>query len=169
MKKIYAALISGLFAVATLSSCEKEPEPIDVTKNAFLHERAWQMSDYRLTTNIDAEVPVWTDLFTMMDPCKKDDYFFFHTKNSGAVYDYFIKCATTDPDSEPFYFSITDNDQYITVYTNPEDMAGSIILQGKITTPHIDEFKVNHRYWNEATELTEEVEFTFNKIVPVDF
>lgn len=168
MKKIYAGLLSGLLILTALSSCDKQ-ETVDVTKTGYLYNRGWQIIGLRSTSNVDVEEPIWVNLYDAMDPCKKDDYYFFSTKSSGAVYDHFIKCALSDPDSVQFWFSVSEDDQFIKVYSNPEDVEGSILVQGKITTPHIDTFKVNHRYWNPTTELNEEIEFTFKHFVPTDF
>ncbi|MBX9450142.1 MAG: hypothetical protein KL787_10665 [Taibaiella sp.] len=46
------------------SSCEEDKAPIDVTKNAFLYQRAWKLVGLQQTLNIDAETPVWNDLYS---------------------------------------------------------------------------------------------------------
>lgn len=169
MKKIISVLLAGIMGLTLFSSCEEDKEPIDVTKNAFLYQRAWKLVGLQQTLNIDAETPIWNDLYVLMEPCEQDDYMYFHTKSSGATFDYFIKCSSTDVDSTNFWYNITDNDSYITVYTNPDDMASSIVLQGGMSTPHIDTFRVTYTYFNEGTELNEQIQYTFEKIVPTDF
>lgn len=166
MKKILFAVGIGVLFSSVLVSCEKPKEPIDVTKNAFLLKRAWKLKDKKFTANVDVETPVWVDEYTPLEPCKKDDYLYFHTTSSGAVFDYFVKCATTSPDSIAFWYAITDNDNTINIYTNPDDMAGSNIMWGKIETPNINEFKVIQKSFNTTTELNEQREYTYEAFTP---
>lgn len=167
MKKILLLLGLGILFSTIFTSCEKK-DPIDVTKNAYLFERAWKLKDIQFTLNIEDEFPVWVDEFTSMEPCKKDDYLYFHTKNSGAVFDYFIKCAASQPDSINFWFSITENDQMISIYTDPEDIDNSTIMWGQMETPNINEFRILQRVFNDSTETTTQRVYTYEYFKPTD-
>lgn len=168
MKKILTLALLAVSASFSFTSCEKDKEKIDVTKNAFLYERAWVLKSAVYTDDIDVEFPAYIDLYSTMEPCQKDDYYYFNTKNSGELHEYFIKCNEDNPNFIPFYFNITDNDSYITIYTNPEDPGASVIMSGIMTTPNIDEFKVVNRYFDGTTEKNVQYEYVFEPIIPSD-
>lgn len=144
--------LSVILASLVLSSCNENEEPIDVTKRAYLHTRAWNLIEHQYTNNADAEVPVFTDLLATTSPCRFDDFYFFTTKNSGVYSDYFVRCDATLPEQTPIFLDISEDDNIISVYTNPDDVGASMLLYGVMKTPHIDTFTVENRYWDEASE-----------------
>lgn len=151
MKLIRLAL-TFVFAGVLFASCEEEKEPIDVSKRAYLHGRAWNMIEYFSTMDADAEVPVYVDVLDGMSVCTYDDFMFFTTKSEGIYSDYFVRCDIMLPEQYPIYLDISADDNIISVYTNPDDVSGSLILYGTMSTPHIDTFTVEHRFWDETTE-----------------
>lgn len=168
MKKILILAVASVLGISALTSCEKEKTPIDVTKNAFLLERAWKVKAINFTANADAETPAWNDVFTILEPCKKDDYYYFTTLNTGNKHDYFVKCNVSDPDQFEFFYTVTENDTRISLYTNPDDPGASTLFYGIMETPNINEFKITNKYFNGASELNEAYEYVFEMTVPTD-
>lgn len=167
MKRILF-LISLAIGALSLNSCEKKMDEVDVTKNAYLLDRAFQIKSIMFTGDFYAEFPVYEDILIPKEPCEKDDFYFFNNAGMGSYHDNFLKCSASAPDNYPIFFNISNEDTYITIYTNPDDPGASIKLQGKMETETIDKFIVTHNYYNEHTEKTEELIYTFEKIEPTD-
>jgi len=151
MKTLKLALTIAIASIGFVS-CDKKEEPIDVSKRAYLYDRAWNLIEHRHTINADDEFPVYTDVLATTSPCKYDDFYFFDTKTSGVYSDYFVRCDASLPEHTPIFLDISEDDQIISVYSNPDDINASLLIYGHMKTPHIDTFTVENRYWSEDTE-----------------
>lgn len=165
MKKILLSVlvITSMFG---FSSCEKEEDPIDVTKNAYLFDRTWKLTGELYCADLDVEVPVYTDVYATLPDCYTDNFYFFNTKSTCQINDYWLKCSSTNPDITEVNFLVSNEDTYIKFYTNPDDIDNSIFLQGVMTTPDIEHFVITHTYWDEGTEKNVESIYYFEKFTP---
>lgn len=141
MKKIIFALAS----CAVLASCvkEKDKEPIDVSKTTYLMDGRWQLKVYTRYNDINDTTSV-SDALTPMSGCEKDNYFSFNTANVVIQHEGTSKCEITAPDSLEFRYGLTSNDNYLRIWSNPDDADNSIILAGDVKYPSIDTFIVSY-------------------------
>lgn len=141
MKKIIFALAS----CAVLASCvkEKDKEPIDVSKTTYLLDGRWQLKSYIRYNDLNDTLSV-SDALTPMSGCEKDNYFDFTSANTVFQHEGNSKCEITAPDSLEYRYSLTSDDRYLRIWSNPDDADNSIVLAGDIKYPSIDSFVLSY-------------------------
>lgn len=142
MKKLILALAS----CALFASCVKEEDkkPIDVSKTTFLMAGKWQLKVYTWLPDIADSTSTPVDAYTALPGCKKDNYFIFNTINRVSLYEGMSKCAISDPDSTVFGYTLTNNDQYLDIYTFPDEAEHTTYLGGDMKYPTIDTFVITY-------------------------
>ena len=162
MKKFLFAL-AGVAIFAT--SCKKE-DPIDTSKTKYLMDKYWRMSKSIYIGDVADPLDFGTDIFPGFPTCEKDDYYHFATSSTGELHDHFAKCSGTDPDQMPFFWTITNNETHLKLYTNPEFPDESVHLEGDVTYVSIDTFILTYTVYSDVSEKTSRYTNTYYKLVP---
>lgn len=162
MRKIFYLLLasSSLF----LASCTKEEDDIDLdaSNTALLQQEYWRLTSMTFNPDINNVESVIQDAFQYLNDCYTDNVWAFPNSTDVNVDEYYLKCNINDPQVHNYKFNI-QNDSYLRIYTNPDDMNASILIEGKIVTETHDKFFVEHEYWEENTERTVRVIRGFEK------
>ncbi|MFT4061454.1 MAG: hypothetical protein QM642_03745 [Edaphocola sp.] len=139
-------LILALAACAFFASCQKEEETmtIDVSKTTFLTSDKWQQKMITWLPDVDDETSTPTDVYTSLTGCVKDNYIQFQTSYIVKSFEGDTKCTTTADDSTEYGYTLTSNDNYLTIFDNPWEETHNTILAGDITYPSIDTFIVTY-------------------------
>jgi len=138
MKKIVLALA----VCATIASCQKkeDTDPIDVSKSTYLMNGKWQLKAFTWLPDINDSTSFETDQYEALPGCEKDNYYVFNTLNRVSLYDNMTKCNISAPDSIVYGYVLSNNDNYLEVYTNPDDVNHVNVLYGSVTYESIDSF-----------------------------
>lgn len=143
MKKIILALAccSALFA-----SCVKDEDkdPIDVSKTTYLMDGRWQLKVFTWLPDIGDSTSTPVDVYTPLPGCQKDNFYIFNTQTRTSLYEGNSKCNVSDPDSVVYGYNLTNNDQHLEIFTNPDDANHEIRLAGDMTYPTIDTFVITY-------------------------
>lgn len=138
-------LILALACCGLLASCVKDidKEIVDVSKTTYLMNGKWQLKAMTWLPDINDPTAFPVDVYTSKGDCEKDNQFVFATSSVMVEYEN-LKCALTQPDSTIYNYALTQNDRFLSVWSNPDDVANSIFLAGDITFPSIDTFVVTY-------------------------
>lgn len=152
MKK-YLLAIAAL-ALLALGSCTKEEDDadIDVSKSVYLVDGYWRMTSFLVNNDIDNEFSPTTETFEFLDGCIKDNVYTFNSKSSLTINEDRLKCNVNSPDEQQYYYSITEGDSYIKIWSNPDNPDASIFMDGTIETISVKKFTISKKYWNATTE-----------------
>lgn len=142
MKKILLAL-SCCAIVGMSCTPEEDTLPVDVSKAKMLMSGSWQLKAYMFTPDIAAEIPVFEDYYTPMAGCEKDDYFIFNNSNVMSKYQGLTKCNIADPDSMVYNYSLTQDENFMQVWADPDDPENSVLMAGDMTYPSVDTFIIS--------------------------
>lgn len=154
MKKL---LLAGLGFTLLFASCKKADEdkqPIDVSKTKMLMSGKWQLKAYIFVNDINDPTSMQLDHYTPLPGCEKDNFFIFNTTSNVSLYEGKTKCAITAPDSTVYSYRFTNDEKYIQIYGNPDDVDNSLLLWGDVKYPSVDSFVVHYTTYNETTEVT---------------
>jgi len=165
MKKYILALLS--ISVLALNSCTKEEddEDIDVSKSVYLVDGYWKLTSLLVNNDIDNELSPTNETFDFLDGCIKDNVYEFNSKTSMTIHEERLKCNANNPDKQDYYYSITNNDSYIKIWSNPDNPNESIFLDGTIQTISVTKFIVKKTYWNETTEKNVFTQHTYEMVL----
>lgn len=164
MKKLilFFAAFSILF-----TSCQKSDEdlnPIDASKVKLLMDGYWKLTDYKVLPDVSDSTAFQMDLYTPIPGCEKDDFYKFVSPSIFTKYEGDSKCTVSAPDSVQFYYQLTENENHLIMWSNPDDREHSIIYDAQITYPSLKKFILVYRIYSENTELTSEHTKTFQKM-----
>ncbi len=149
MKKIVLALAGCAFLFASCEKAEEDKQPIDVSKTKFLMEGAWQLKAYTIVADISDPASPPIDAYAPIPACVKDDYLAFHSPNEVTEYAGDMKCPQSpgqdeQPDYLSFFYSLTNDDQHLTIWSNPDDPDNSIRMVGEMKYPSINVFEISY-------------------------
>lgn len=165
MKKLLLfVLMAGLFV-----SCEKNLDQdgvVDASKRRMLMDKAWQMTSYTVNPDIDNEQTQPVDVYTGIPECTKDNYFIFNDSFHVSQYDHYVKCSLSDPDTLEMFYQLYENETQLRVWQDNDDPDNTVVMQGNMTYPSVNEFILTWHVYDENTELTAEHVQTFRKVVP---
>jgi hypothetical protein len=142
MKKVILALA----ICATIVSCQKkeDTDPIDVSKTTYLMNGTWKLKFSTWLPDINDSTSFPVDVYTPLPGCEKDNFYKFNSINRTTLYEGGSKCDQTSPDSIVYGYKLTQNDQHLEIYTDPDAVDHSIVLAGTTTYPRIDSFVVTY-------------------------
>ncbi len=150
-------LLAGLGLTLLFASCKKAEEdkqPIDVSKTKMLMDGSWKLKSYIFINDVNDPTSMPLDYYTPLAGCEKDNFFVFNTRSAVTLYEGNTKCAATAPDTIAYNYSFENDEKYLRIFANPDDVANSTILAGDITYPAPDSFIVKYTSYNETTEVT---------------
>lgn len=161
MKKILLALSS--FVLLFTASCTKEIDDrdVDVSKPVYLQESYWMLTSLIENLDYGNEESLDKEIFPFLDDCIKDNVYEFETKSDFSVAEHHLKCNASNPDKTNYYYSISNKDNYIKIWSNPDDIDNSIYMQGEITTINTKKFTIKTVHYNESTTKTEMRLYTY--------
>lgn len=158
IKKLLSAIsLAALFLVFT--SCEKDSnfyDIEDVSKLKMLSFGFWDLEEYTILSDIDAEGLNPLSVYASLPSCELDDIIQFTTDGEMITHEGYTKCAVNNPDSVITYLSLSDKESKIVMWADPENPEGTHIFSGKIFYPSVDEFYWVFKKYNSTTEKTEE-------------
>lgn len=165
MKKFF------LFAlgICLFASCAKnvdEDGQVNATKQKMLMDKAWQLRGYMIDPDINDSTDIPVNAYTPIPDCKKDNYLIFNDDHTVSEYDHYIKCAMTDPDTVAYNYSLTNNENHLMVWSNPDDVDHSVVMDGDMTYPSIDTFILTFQVYDSIQKITSEHVQTFVKYIP---
>lgn len=107
----------GLVALLTLFSCKKEENtPSNVpstkqTKTEMLSAHGWKLDGFVSIFEVPGGQPFEFDVFDSLEPCEKDNLFFFNAGNVFVQDEGNSKCISTDPQKITGEWSFNENDE----------------------------------------------------------
>ena len=150
--------------LAVACTPDEDKNPVDASKGKMLMHGSWQLSDYRYTPDIAAEVPVTMDYYTPLPGCQKDDYMIFNSGSLVSKYQGLTKCSINDPDSIVYNYSLEQDEKFLRIWGNPDDPENSVLMAGDITYPDVRTFIITYLATNPTDEeLTSRHTLTFTK------
>lgn len=167
MKKLL--LIFAAFGLL-MTSCQKDLDTatdaplIDASKAQLLMHGMWQLTGYTINPNINDSNAYAVDYFPPIPGCEKDNLIKFQSKSLMTIHEGLSKCVLSAPDSVDFSYSLTNDDQRITIWSNPDDMANSILYDGDITYPSLNKFVLYYLVYDEVSEITSGHTRTYEKV-----
>jgi hypothetical protein len=150
-------LLAGLGLTLLFASCKKAEEdkqPIDVSKTQMLMDGRWQLKAYIFVNDINDPTSMPLDHYTPIAGCEKDNFLIFNNRTQVSLYEANTKCVNTAPDSTVYNYSFTNDEKYLKVYGNPDDVDNTLFLYGDMKYPSIDSFIVYYTTYDETTEVT---------------
>lgn len=115
MKKL--TLMIAALAFLTVSSCNKDEDDAGTTtptksKTELITAKAWKMTALTVSPGITPVPggPTITDVYSLMDPCEKDDTEKYNTGGSGVSDEGATKCDPADPQTENFTWAFANNE-----------------------------------------------------------
>jgi hypothetical protein len=112
-KIFFPLCVSALLMVAT-NSCKKEDNvESPLSKTDILTTGQWKVSAFIMDTDGDGKTD--TDLYTLYQPCEKDNYRVFQKDGRMEVNEGPTKCFGGSPQSETFPWSFANNETEIIV------------------------------------------------------
>lgn len=157
------------FGACLLASCAKNLDddgPIDASKQKMLMDKAWQLKAYTVNPNIYDTTSFPQDEYASISNCIKDNYYIFNDEATISEYDHYQKCLLGDSDTIAYNYSLTNDEKYLTVWSNPDDPDNSVIMYGDMTYPSVDSFILTYQVYDSVNEITAEHVKTYIKIVP---
>lgn len=165
IKKLFSAIsLATIFLVFT--SCEKEDsfyDIEDVSKLKMLSFEYWELYDFTVAPDVDAENVNHESLFASLPSCELDNVFEFTLDGEMITHEGYTKCAVNDPDSFITYFTLSEKESKIVMWADPENPEGTHLFSGNIFYPSVDEFYWVFRKYNELSEKTEEHSYYFRQ------
>jgi hypothetical protein len=121
-----ALILTIVWAACTKSHSTENPGGPDGTGSngtvTLITSMTWRYDTSGIDANKDGIVDVGNDsLFT---PCTKDDIYTFKSDSTGILDEGATKCDTSDPQTLPFAWSLTNNNTVLTSTANPVLAAG---------------------------------------------
>lgn len=162
MKKVLLAL-SALIIVG-FNSCTKEEDEvdIDVSKPSYLTKSYWEVTSVMVNPDYYNELSMATETFMVDSPlCFRDNIYDFASTTTFVVDELHLKCNANDPQQTTYFYSITNNDSQLKMWTNNDDPDGSIWFDGEIRTINIDKFTTTQYTYIPATEKTVQTVVTY--------
>ena len=145
MKKV----ILALSICATIVSCQRQQEnvvPIDVSKTVYLMNDAWQLKASTWKADITDTINGPVDQYTSLPSCQKDNYWIFNSPSVVTMYEGKTKCNINAPDSTVYGYTLTNNDNYLTIYNGPVGSPNNTVyLEGNMAYPSIDTFVLTYQ------------------------
>lgn len=160
-------LILALAMCAAIASCQKkeDKDPIDVSKTTYLMDGKWQLKVSLWLPDVNDSNATWVDQYTPLPGCEKDNFYVFNTLTRVSLYEGGVKCNISAPDSIVYGYRLTNNDNYLEIYTNPDEENHSNVLAGTVTYSTIDSFMVTYRQQHPVdSAVTSEYKKTYVKI-----
>mgnify|MGYP000886972399 CR=1 FL=1 len=166
MKKFLYAILAA--STLFFSSCTKEEDDnkIDISKPVMLQRGYWQMTSYKVQANYYDPEQFPVEQIETLDQCLKDNVWVFTSDTELKIEENFMKCVITDPDVRYLYYDIYGSDTWIKIWSNPDDIDNSIVLNGEIKNISADEFIVKSTTYDEATQITTLHVRGFTKYIP---
>jgi lipocalin-like protein len=120
--KLSLSLIVLLLSVSLISSCKKDK---DKTRSELIIGRWKLVSDvYSPAYDYDGDGTKETDIFPLFyDACEKDDIIIISAGGNGVFDQGATKCDQADPQTDPFNWSLTNNDAILIVDGNSVPIA----------------------------------------------
>ena len=118
MKKITSLSFTAclLLCVGFISSCDKDDDDRQKTRSELLIGTWVLTSDaYSPAYDYDWDGNTETEIFNRYDACDKDDLTVFNAGGTGTYDEGPTKCDQSDPQSIPFAWSLTNNDNSLVV------------------------------------------------------
>ncbi|PSK92033.1 hypothetical protein [Taibaiella chishuiensis] len=163
MRKLLLAGLGFTLLFASCSKSEEDKQPIDVSKTKMLMSGKWQLKAYVFVNDISDPTSMPLDYYTPLPGCEKDNFFIFNTTNQVSLYEGNTKCAATAPDSTVYNYNFTNDEKYLKIYSNPDDVDNSLILWGDVKYPTVDSFVIYYTTFNSTTEITSGHTKTYTK------
>lgn len=161
MKKVLLALSSILLLMTASCTKEIDDQDLDVSKPVYLQDSYWMLTSLIVDPDYGGDNSAPNETFPTLADCEKDNVFDFRTDTEYIVDESFLKCNANNPDQATYYYMITQNDSYIKIYSNPEDIDNSVLMQGEIETISIYKYTIKVLTYDENTELTEMKLYTY--------
>ena len=167
MKKLL--LVFAAFGLL-MTSCQKDLDTatdaplIDASKAQLLMNGLWQLTGYTINPNINDSLAFPVDYFPPIPGCEKDNLLKFQSKSLMTIHEGFSKCVLSAPDSVDYSYSLTNDDQRIKIWSNPDDMENSIIYDAAITYPSLKKFVMVYEVYDNVSEITSGHTKTFEKV-----
>lgn len=167
MKKLLLfTLCVGIFA-----SCGKNLEddgPVDATKQKTLMDKSWQMVDYLVNNNYGDENSTFNSIFkTTIPDCARDDYFVFKDEDTLIWNDNWIKCLLSEPDTKTYYYSLTNKEKNLTVWSDNEEPDNSFVMGGELEFPSVDTFFLSWDVYNAQADQNVRHKQIYIKTIPL--
>lgn len=154
MRKLLLAGLGFTLLFASCKKAEEDKQPIDVSKTKMLMDGRWQLKAYVFVNDINDPTSMPLDYYTPIAGCEKDNFYIFNNSNTVSLYEATTKCAATAPDSTVYNYLFTNDEKYLRMFGNPDDIDNSLVLAGDVTYPSVDSFVVKYTTYNETTEIT---------------
>lgn len=165
MKKLLLIALGACLFVACNKNVDDDG-PIDASKQKMLMDKAWQLKAYTVNPNINDTNSFPQDQYEDLADCIKDNYYIFNDQYTMSLYDHYQKCTMSEPDTIAYYYSLTNDEKYLTVWSNPDDIDHSMVMYGNMTYPSIDSFILTWQVYDSTTETTSESVQTYVKLIP---
>jgi hypothetical protein len=112
----------ALFFMILWASCSKSHSSNNSTAS-LITQSSWRYDTSGIDLNKDGIVDIGGD--TLIAPCEKDDIYTFRSDSTGTIDEGAAKCHVSDPQTDPFTWSLTNNQTVLTV-------ASTAFLSGNI-------------------------------------
>lgn len=108
--------IAALFFLMIFTACGKKNPVSELTKTALITASTWKYDNAGIDINGDgtSDSPLPS---TVLTSCTTDNLITFKSDKSGSVDEGPTKCATTDPQTTPFNWELTNNETEMTFST----------------------------------------------------
>lgn len=161
MKKILLALSSCVLLFTASCTKEIDDKDVDVSKPVYLQQSYWMLTSLIENLDYGNEESLDKETFPFLNDCIKDNIYDFESTSDFSVAEHHLKCNASNPDKTNYFYNITKNDGYIRIWSNPDDIDGSIYMQGDITTINTKKFTIKNVRYNESTEKNEMRLYTY--------
>ena len=103
---LVAFLVTSLILIS--SACSKSNSSTTKTKTDLIIQGSWKFSS--ITVN-------GIDVSSLIQACQKDNVLTFSSNGSGTLDEGATKCSSSDPQTDPFTWSFTNNEMTLHVST----------------------------------------------------
>lgn len=103
------------------------------TQTSNLLLGTWEVTGDVISPPIDFGTGPVSDLFAIMDPCDKDDLYIIKTGGVGEFNEGPTKCDPADPQTEPFTWSLQNNDKNLIISEGGNSLTFEIVQLNNTT------------------------------------
>lgn len=165
MKKLLLFALGACLFAACNKNLDNEG-PIDASKQKMLMDKAWQLKAYTVNPNINDTNSFPQDQYQNLPDCIKDNYYIFNDARTLSLYDHYQKCTMSEPDTTAYIYSLTNDEKYLTVWSDPNDPVHSTVMYGNMTYPSVDSFLLTWQVYDSTSKITSEYVQTYIKMIP---
>lgn len=163
-------LLLFTLGICLFASCSKNLDtngPIDASKQKMLMSaKSWQLRAFTLNPHLEDTNSVAYSIYNTIPDCQKDNYYIFNSQTTVSLYDHYLKCTLSEPDTIAYSYSLTNNEKHLKVWSDPHDPQNSIVMEGDMTYPSIDTFILTYETYDANADSTAQYVKTFVRYTP---